>query len=78
MARLSGMKELVDHMKVSEPTIRKWMKTENFPAALVGGTLESDTILIDKWRIWRVLKKNNATDKTFAEVIKTVEVSLYS
>ena len=78
MARLSGMKELVDYMKVSEVTIRKWMKHDNFPAALVGGSLESDTILIDKWRIWRVLKKNNATDKTFAEVIKSLEVTLYS
>ena len=78
MARLSGMKELVDHMKVSEATIRKWMKTENFPAALVGGTLESDTILIDKWRIWRILKKNNATTKTFAEVIEELGMTVYS
>ena len=78
MARLTGMKEIVDHTKNSEATIRKWMKTENFPAANVGGTLESDTILIDKWRIWRVLKKNNATDKTFAEVIKSLGMAVYS
>ena len=78
MARLSGMKEIVDYTKNSEATIRKRMKQENFPAALVGGCLESDTILIDKWRIWRVLKKNNATDKTFAEVIEELGMTLYS
>lgn len=78
MARLSGMKAIVEYTQNSEATIRKWIKEHNFPAALVGGTLESDTVLIDKWRIWRVLKKNNATDKTFAEVIKSVEMSLYS
>ena len=78
MARLSGMKEITEHTKVSAGTIRKWMKHENFPAARVGGTLESDTILIDKWRIWRVLKKNNATDKTFAEVIEELGMTLYS
>jgi len=78
MARLSGMKAITNYTENSEATIRKWMKHDNFPAALVGGSLESDTILIDKWRIWRVLKKNNATDKTFAEVLQSLEGTLYS
>lgn len=49
MARLSGWQEITDYTKRSESTIRKWRKDYNFPIVVLGGCIESDTDLIDRW-----------------------------
>lgn len=49
MARLSGWKEIVDYTSRSEKVVREWQRTRNFPVVKLGGCIESDTELIDKW-----------------------------
>ena len=49
MTRLSGWQEITDYAKRSETTLRKWKKDFNFPVVLLGGCIESDTELIDRW-----------------------------
>jgi hypothetical protein len=49
MTRLSTWQEIIDYTKRSETTLRKWKRDLNFPVALLGGCVESDTELIDRW-----------------------------
>lgn len=61
MSALSGMDAISTYATRSANNIRLLVKNDNFPAVKIGGSWESDTGLIDKWRIWYVLQKHNAT-----------------
>jgi len=50
MAGLLGMKQITDYVSRSEVTVLKLHREYGFPAVKIGGTWESDTELIDKWR----------------------------
>ena len=56
MSSLSGMKAICQHMKKSDVTILKLVREEGFPAKKIGGTWESDTELIDRWRRVKIAK----------------------
>jgi len=56
MASLSGMDAIAAYAKRSKNTTRRLIKSDNFPAVKMLGTWESDTDLVDKWRIWFILK----------------------
>lgn len=56
MATLSGMKEICDYYKRSEPTILKLIRDEGFPAIKIAGAWESDAELIDRWRRKRIAR----------------------
>ena len=47
---LQGMKEICRYMGKSEPTIIRYVRTMNFPAAKVNGVWVSDTALVAQWR----------------------------
>jgi predicted DNA-binding transcriptional regulator AlpA len=48
---LLGMKEISNHMRMSESTVLKLIREEGFPAKKVGGQWISDITAIKKWRI---------------------------
>jgi hypothetical protein len=56
MTTLSGMKEICDYYKRSEPTILKLIRDEGFPAIKIAGAWESDTDFIDRWRRKQIAK----------------------
>ena len=47
---LQGMKEICRYMGRSEPTILRYVRNRNFPAAKLEGEWVSDTGLIAEWR----------------------------
>ena len=52
MARLTGMKEICTYEKKSEATILDLIRNYGYPAVKIRGKIwESDTDLIEKWRI---------------------------
>jgi len=51
MSKLSGMKEICRYCNRSESTILIWIRDYDFPAAKLPGSYESDTELIDEWRV---------------------------
>lgn len=52
MAHLKGMMEITGYARRSEATIISWIREMGFPARkITGGVWESDTELIDKWRM---------------------------
>ena len=61
--QLSGMQAICDYTQWSPNTVRRMLTEENFPAVKLGGNWESHTLLVDKWRIWCVLKKYGSTEK---------------
>ncbi len=63
MASLSGLDAIAAYLKKSKNTTLDLIRNENFPAVKMRGTWESDTALIDKWRIWFILKQHGATDQ---------------
>jgi predicted DNA-binding transcriptional regulator AlpA len=56
---LSGMKEICAYVGKSENTVIKYIKSEGFPAAKIGGEWISDEGRIDDWRLGRIGKINN-------------------
>ncbi len=62
MAKLIGMKAIIEHFKgeVKEAQIRTWIKEYEFPAVSStgkpGGTIMSDSDVVDQWYISYVLK----------------------
>ncbi len=55
MAGLSGMSAICKYCSRAEPTILKWIREEDFPARKIGGGIwESDTGLIDDWRVKKI------------------------
>ncbi len=55
MAGLSGMSAICGYCQRAEPTILKWIREEDFPAKKIGGGIwESDTGLIDDWRVGQI------------------------
>ena len=55
MAALTGMAEIAAYTRRSEATVLAWSRNLNFPARKIGGMWESDTTLVDEWRINQVL-----------------------
>jgi predicted DNA-binding transcriptional regulator AlpA len=54
--RLLGMKEIAEYAGYSRTTVIKMINEENFPAAKLNGSgWESDTELIDVWRMQKIL-----------------------
>jgi hypothetical protein len=51
---LTGWKEICDFMRKSQPTMRKLIRKEGFPACIVAGEWISDTQLIQEWRRERI------------------------
>lgn len=48
---LTGMKEIAAYARRSESTILAWVRDMDFPARKIGGVWESNTCLIDRWKI---------------------------
>ena len=59
MAGLTGMKEICIYLRRSEATILGWIRAEGLPATKLGGQWESDSSLIDQWRIDRISDGSN-------------------
>ena len=58
MTQLSGMKEICVYVRRSEATVLDWIRHLGLPAKkLNGGIWESDTNLIDEWRVKQILAK---------------------
>jgi len=51
---LSGMKEICAYVGKSEKTVRRYISDESFPAVMLAGVWESDTALVDGWRVSRI------------------------
>lgn len=51
---LSGMKEICSYANRSEPTILDWVRSLDFPAKKLGGQWESNTALIDAWKVRQI------------------------
>ena len=51
MAALSGMKNICSYMGRSESTMLAIIRDLDFPAKKILGVWESDTELVDKWRV---------------------------
>lgn len=51
---LVGLKEICAYAGRGKDTIRKWTDEENFPAVVIDGRWESNTALIDAWRLRRI------------------------
>ena len=51
---LVGLKEICAYTERGKGTIRKWTDEENFPAVVIDGRWESNTVLIDTWRTRRI------------------------
>ncbi|MCK9325041.1 MAG: hypothetical protein M0P69_06055 [Bacteroidales bacterium] len=51
MAKLSGMKQICNYYNRSEATIIALHRDYDFPIVMLLGSWESDTELIDQWRI---------------------------
>lgn len=52
MAHLKGMLEISNYARRSESTILQWIRDLGFPAKKITcGVWESDTDLIDRWRL---------------------------
>ena len=68
------MPAICDYTKWSANTVRKMIKEENFPAVKLGGAIESDTRLIDKWRMWSILKKYGQPTKKVDFVKELLDV----
>lgn len=48
---LVGMKDICQYTCRSESTVLAWIRDMDFPAKKVGGIWESNTKMIDVWRI---------------------------
>ena len=57
MAGLCGVKAITEYVEMSESTVMKWINREGLPAAKIGGTWVSDTLMINKWRAKRIAKQ---------------------
>ena len=57
MAGLYGVKAITEYVEMSESTVMKWIRNEGLPAAKIGGTWVSDTLMINKWRAKRIAKQ---------------------
>lgn len=51
---LVGMKAISEYSGRSENTIKKWIREQNFPAVLVDGRWESNSVLIDAFMLRRI------------------------
>ncbi len=51
MSALSGMKEICRYTARSESSVLIFIRDCDFPATKLGGVWESDTELIDTWRL---------------------------
>ena len=51
---LIGMDAIEDYTGRNKRTIRKWVEQNNFPAIKIDGRWESNTALIDQWRLRRI------------------------
>lgn len=54
---LSGMKAICEYFDRSAPTILKLIREEGFPAQKIRGEWESDTELVDKWRLGKITRE---------------------
>jgi hypothetical protein len=63
MSSLSGLKQIAAYIERSKNSTLMLIRKENFPAVKMLGTWESDTTLVEKWRIWFILKTHGATDE---------------
>lgn len=57
MAPLTGMKEICAYCNRSESKVLDMVRNEGLPAIKVGGCWESDTELIDRWRVDMITEK---------------------
>jgi hypothetical protein len=53
---LQGAKALCDYCGISINTLMKWIFHEDLPATHIGGSWQSDTALIDRWRLGRIVE----------------------
>lgn len=51
---LTGMKEIAHYARRSEVTILTWIRDMDFPARKIGGVWESNTSLVDQWKIAQI------------------------
>jgi hypothetical protein len=51
---LTGMKEICAYAKRSEATVLGWIRDLDFPARKIGGIWESNSSLVDKWKIRQI------------------------
>ena len=51
---LVGMKEICDYARRSESTVLCWIRDMEFPAKKISGIWESNTMLVDKWKIMQI------------------------
>lgn len=58
MSGLSGMKSICKYCNRSESTIMQWIRLQGFPATKITGSWESDTDLIDKWRVEQIVNND--------------------
>jgi len=51
---LTGMKEITAYARRSEATILTWVRDMDFPARKIGGVWESNTALVDQWKLMQI------------------------
>ena len=64
--RLSGLKEIAAYYRCSENKVLALIRTEGFPAVKIGGTWESDKILINKWHRRQIEMSGSSLDQEHA------------
>ncbi len=57
---LMGMDEICAYAGRHKSVIKRWIERDGFPAALIDGRWESNTTLIDKFRLLRIEKQSSA------------------
>lgn len=57
--RLSGMKAITDYMQRSEESVLRLIREFGFPAKKILGVWESDTEMIECWRIGLLTAKDD-------------------
>ena len=64
---LSGMNEIAAYLKRSPTTVLHLIRTMGFPAKKIGGTWESDSLYVDKWREQMILRFTQSSSKNGIE-----------
>ena len=64
---LVGLKEICAYTERGKGTIRKWTDEENFPAVVIDGRWESNTVLIDAWQLRRIERLSGCAAEGKAE-----------